>query len=211
MSCNHIFDIKNNNVFHCKNCGIVHECSKKCDYLIFNKDKTRICSITGLCYEQKMCDVNSSNNDVDEEYHPKIKKNQQIKNSFLNSKKIIDILKNDIFPDCEAKTMYKIENQIQRLWDEYINCCREKQCYIHRKDSISFVVGILFSMKNGMKSSNNEGYIILPHSKFQPGELNKKKKYKNFEVSNITYGIRKIKQAFENYNVENKILIEEFI
>lgn len=209
--CRHYFELKDgNNLFICKNCGFVHECSRNCEYLTFNKDNTKVCSMTGLCYEQKMCDVNSSTNDVESEYHPKIKKNQQIKNSFLNSQKVIDILQNDIFPECDMKTMYKLETQIQRLWVEYIECCREKQCYIHRKDNISFVVGILFSLKNGMKSTTKDDYIIFPHSKFQHGELNKKKKYRNFEVSNITYGIRKIKQAFENYDVKNKICVEEF-
>jgi hypothetical protein len=201
----------NGTIFQCKLCKFVHECGKKCEFLYFNRDKTKVCEISGLCFEQKLCDVNSNINENELEYRPKVKKDQQIKNSYLKPNIVLNILKDEIFPDFDQSTTIEIEKQINRLWLEFVIYSKEKNLYIHRKDSVSFVVGILFSLNNGMKGYDGDNYIVFPHKSFHTGYLNKKKDYKNFEVSNITYGIKKIKQVFSTYNVENKIRIEQLM
>ena len=207
MSCKHAFHLIATTTFQCQKCNMCHECSKTCEYLQYNSDQTLVCSITGQCFHQKRCELG---NNAELDYIPKCKKNQQIKNSFLNSSHISEILDDDVFPICDIKIKTDLDKQIKRLWTEYVVCAKHKNLYIHRKDSISFIVGILFSLHDGMKCDNAADYIIFPHTKFSIGMLNKKKKYKNFEVSYIRYGINKIKTVFLSYIVRNKINIEEF-
>mmetsp|Transcript_20407 Transcript_20407/g.65158 ORF Transcript_20407/g.65158 Transcript_20407/m.65158 type:complete len:266 (-) Transcript_20407:116-913(-) len=45
-------------MIECAICGERHECSlETCEHLFFNGDCTRVCSLTGLCYDQRTCDA----------------------------------------------------------------------------------------------------------------------------------------------------------
>lgn len=211
MECKHQIDILPNSIFKCKLCSLIHKCDKDCEYLQYNTDHTQVCSISGLCYGQKLCYAYDEPNKTPYDFIHKTKKDQQRKNAQINSVIITRVLNENMFPKCPDHIVYEIERQIVSLWREYILCIKTKNIYINRKDSISFIVGILFSFRHGIKSYDSDNYIVYPHPKFITSEINKKKKYKYFNVSNITYGIKKIKKVFSSYDVVNKIKIDYFI
>lgn len=192
----------NNLVFVCSICKDKHICGEGCDRLFYNENYTRVCEVTGLCFNQKVCDAYVDTkkgvlNTIDTLYYDKTKKTQQTKNKNFEMNLIHSLL-----TDVEDCTNFKIENRVEvitslkRLWVEFINIAIEKDVYIHRKDARCFIVAVLFSLGTGIETSS--GVIVHRNKSFDLKRINKKKAYKNFRISDIRYGQRLIMRVFSD-------------
>jgi hypothetical protein len=199
-----------NHTFQCKFCNKLHECGVNvCDHTIFNTDHTKICTITGLCFNQRLCDTNIDTNRgvsniVDIDYQHKIKRNQQVKNSSMKRSYVRKLFeKLDYFNEFEQKTKVRLINSVTKLWLEFIVAAENKGIYIHRKDKRCFVVAIMFGITTGISSSS--GFVVNPHENIKINKLNKKRDYNSFKVSDIRAGQKLIKFVFENNEITNSI------
>lgn len=201
------------NIFKCKNCNYIHECgSEKCDKIFYNADQTQVCSVTGLCFHQRVCDIFASNlNSCDDPtYEHPIKKNQCLSNRTMSPAFVcdiidaLDVLKNNT----TAKNIFC--TQIINLWNEYIESINETNKYTHRKDKRCFVVAIIKSMKTGIFVNDND-IVVHKHEKFESKKLNKKSQYKHFRVSDIRDGFNMIKTGFQNKQIKNTINLRLYI
>ena len=195
-------------LYMCLECKNVHKCGViDCENLHYNSDYTQVCALTGLCFEQRICetfvDPTKSMNGDDPVYVKRPKRDQQIKNKNLDRSQIIKIV------EC-ASTMIKLEpleinilcTKILDLWTQFVNCMnapkpnkKNVKNYVHRKDKRCFVIAIIMSLEDGIMIDDNK-FVVSPHQGIEYTKLNKKSEYDAFEVSDIRYGQTLIKRAF---------------
>lgn len=198
--------------FTCTICGDVHLCGPDvCNSTVYNTDYTNICNLTGMCFEQRMCDnIIDSNrgisNTVDQQYFHKIKRNQQIKNSMLEREFVHDLFAElDYYNELGSQKRIELLNKILYLWKIFISEANKKAIYVHRKDKRCFVVAIMFGLPTGISCSM--GYVVLPHKNIKLGKLNKKKNYSKFNVSDVRQGQKLIMQIFDSFKITTPISI----
>lgn len=199
-------------VFICSTCGLRHQCgSDVCEHLFFNEDFTSVCRLTGLCFEQRQCEAyidtekGLANIEVPT-YHPRVKRDQQVKNRTMEYAFILQlIVKMEFMTQLSAPQVRNLVNKIADLWAEFVDCAREKGMYIHRKDKRCFVVAILFSLNSGICSSG--GQVVMAHPQFELLKLNKKKSYGCFKVSDIRYGQKLIMKVFDGHMTANVVRV----
>jgi len=192
--------------FICFECKQKHACGRNnCDSLFYNSDHTHVCTVTGMCFEQRLCDTFVDATRAfpldDQVYIKKTKRDQQIKNKVLDRKhitKIVDCASRIIELTVEQNEQLCIE--IMTLWSQFIVHISKKNQYVHRKDKRCFVVAIAMSLESGIK--NNMGqFIVAPHKMVKREKLNKKSKYDEFDVSDIRYGQNLIKKVFKGVSI----------
>jgi hypothetical protein len=199
-------------LFICSKCDTEHLCGRdECNSLFYNSDHTNVCTITGMCFDQRMCElfidpVHAFTND-DPVYFKRTKRDQQIKNKVLDRVHTMKIIA------CVAKiielTVAQNEQlcaRIMELWSQFVLHISSKKHYVHRKDKRCFVVAIAMSLENGIK--NNMGYFVVsPHKLVKREKLNKKSKYDEFDVSDIRYGQNLIKKVFKGVVIDTKVTV----
>lgn len=202
------FVIVKGTLYRCRTCHKKHECGlERCERLFFNSDYTTVCKLTGRCFQQRHYDAFIDNdkgltNMEVPMYHPRIKRDQQVKNRSMDHGFISELIsKMDSNQVVSEKQMSQITSKIIRLWGEFIRCAAENNIYIHRKDSRCFVVAIMFSLHSGICSP--AGYVVKRHPEFELYNLNKKKSYGCFKVSDIRYGQKLITNVFRTHRPVN--------
>lgn len=210
--------MKRKDVFVCVSCKDVHFCGvDKCEHLFYNSDHLRVCKITGLCYNQRLCemyvDTSSAFSNSDPTFLKKQKRPQQIKNKVLKVNEANSIIQ------CAAAIIglsrvecERLSDQILKLWRAFVDQISMKRFYVHRKDKKSFVIAIVMSLRNGIFNDKGNA-IVKPHDQIQAVRLNKKSTYRNFQVSGIRHGQNLIKRVFAgvDVSVEAAIDISEII
>lgn len=204
-------------LFVCLECKKIHKCGEtECDSLHYNSDYTHVCTLTGLCFEQRICEtfVDSSKpmNGEDPIYIKRPKRDQQIKNKYLERNQVMKII------NCASSivelTPIQIEilcNKILELWTQFVNSTdnpevhkrKKAKQYVHRKDKRCFVVAIVMSLENGIMIEGDK-FVVMPHAHIKCAKLNKKSVYPEFEVSDIRYGQTLIKKAFNGTNFDTR-------
>ena len=188
-------------------CAKVHKCNEtECEFLQYNSDYTKVCTLTGLCFDQRICenyvDTKRAMNTEDPRYVKRVKRDQQIKNKVLKRQqiyKIIECASSIIHID---KTKYDtLCDKILILWDQFVLNITDKHEYVHRKDKRCFVVAIIMSLRKGIMT-DDERFIVMPHSNIKSEKLNKKSEYNEFCVSDIRYGQTLIKRIFTGATIE---------
>ena len=200
-------------LFMCLECKDVHQCGElQCDSLFYNSDYTHVCTKTGLCFEQRICEtfIDSSKpmNGDDPIYIKRPKRDQQIKNKFLDRAQILRIV------NCASSIVELTPDQINilcskimSLWDQFV-CCMDtikgpRKKYVHRKDKRCFVVAIVMSLEHGIMIEGDK-FVVTPHKDIKCAKLNKKSEYPEFEVSDIRYGQTLIKKAFNGTEFDSR-------
>lgn len=204
-------------VYQCTKCKYNHLCcANSCDSLFYNSNHTKVCSLTGACYGQRICEEYTSaqsaslTSNIDPEYKKKQKRKQQVKNSQLKLDyvvKMVDAI--ELEPKLTFNQKNNLIQQIVSLWGKYKSCAKEKQKEIQRMDQRCFIVAIMFSLNKGLCSYSSKSYIIVPHNSYKTKEINKKKTYKNFKVSDITEGTKRLKFVFEDQKIEKPICLKK--
>lgn len=192
--------------FICIECRNVHKCGRdECDSLSYNSDHTHVCLITGLCFEQRLCeafvDATRAFTDDDPIYIKKTKRDQQIKNKVLDRAHALKIIRCAAeIVDLDKKQNEQLCSKVLTLWVDFVTNISKKKQYVHRKDKRCFVVAIAMSLVNGIKNNIGE-FIVLPHDNVKRVKLNKKSKYNEFDVSDIRYGQNLIKKVFRGVKI----------
>lgn len=188
-------------LFACTVCDALHACGDtKCENLFYNSDFTQVCSITGICFNQRICDTFATTQKIvsgkDPVYFKRVKRDQQIKNKVLDRKQVAKIIK------CASVIVHLNDMQhtvlcakILDLWTQFVNSITIKREYVHRKDKRCFVVAIIMSLKEGIMT-DDQNFIVSPHTHIKSEKLNKKSDYTEFCVSDIRYGQTLIKRVF---------------
>lgn len=199
-------------LFQCSTCACTHQCgSDVCQSIFYNSDHTKVCSLTGLCFEQRLCDQNAGmaggiSNSIDTEYHHRVKRNHQVKNKSLRVSEIAMMIGSmDFLSDLSRKQRTALIDDIRTLWDEFIDEANKRSVYIHRKDSRCFLAAVTFGLSKGISST--KGFVVHPHGNLVVRKLNKKKDYKTFKISDIRHGQKLIKIVFDNHTVLNTVRI----
>lgn len=203
------FKLKSNDFYVCgdENCPNTHQCgADKCEFLFYNRDQTQVCGITGLCFNQRLCetyiDSQKGIQGDDPIYIKKLKRDQQIKNRSLEYSYVVNLLRSIapivILTDDEVNSL---SIQILELWQVFVVCTKEKNNYTHRKDKRCFVIAIAMSLNTGI-CSNVGQYIINKHPGITINKLNKKSKYKTFKVSDIRGGTNLIINVFKDVMID---------
>lgn len=198
------------NIFSCSTCGYVHHCGPYlCDNIIFNADQTKVCKITGICFDQKLCesmsDVNTCLSNVEPTYEKKIKKDQQVKNRSLNTESINYYIRSVIEKGTiTISQKIKLIHSILKLWDAFVNIVKVNNIYTHRKDKRCFVISLLYSLKTGFKLPTGE-YIVMPSPNVVLAKINKKNNYRMFRVTDIRYGQKLIRKVFSMRSIRSPL------
>lgn len=210
--CQYVRVSDGNFLFKCKLCDNEHQCGPgTCDSTAYNTDYTNICTLTGMCFEQRMCDsIIDTNrgitNTLDQRYFHRVKRDQQIKNSIIEREFVHEMFDElDFYKELESHKRINLLNKILELWRTFVEQAHNKGVYIHRKDKRCFVVAIMFGLTTGISCSN--GYVVEPHSHIKIGKLNKKKSYGKFKVSDIRDGQKLIMRMFDNFQVVEPVKI----
>lgn len=205
--CNYKLNSDKDDFFVCNTCGEQHFCGADvCEFLFYNRDHTQVCGITGLCFEQRVCEtfVDSQRgiHGDDPIYTKRIKRDQQIKNRSLEYLFTLTLLKSIspivILSDTEINELCC---RILDLWQLFVMYTKEKNRYTHRKDKRCFVIAIAMSLRAGI-CSNVGQYIVAKHPNVQINKLNKKSKYDSFKVSDIRDGTNLIIKVFKNVSID---------
>lgn len=198
--------------FICVECRIVHACGREqCDSLTYNSDHTHVCMITGMCFEQRMCEtfIDPARAFIDDDpvYIKKTKRDQQIKNKVLDRGHALKIIRCAAeIVDLNTKQNEKLCSNVLELWSDFVVHISDKKQYVHRKDKRCFVVAIAMSLVNGIK--NNIGvFVVKPHENIKRVKLNKKSKYEEFDVSDIRYGQNLIKKVFRGVTINPRAAV----
>lgn len=203
----HRFQIDSDtNVFTCSVCDGEHVCVEgKCDYVIYNREQTSVCTLTGLCHGPRLCEKYAGSGGVgmisvsDPFYVPRGKRCQQINNRILKRESIWNLVNSkDIIlePDLSDAVKQKLLWQISELWFLLVSRVKKTNGSLHRKDRRTFVVSILFSLRDGMCCTESTQFLVKPHPAVRLNVLNKKRKYKHFGVSDIRCGQNLIRRVF---------------
>lgn len=202
----------NLNTFICIECTNIHQCGRdECDSLIYNSDHIRVCLITGMCFERRLCesyvDDSRAFTDNDPKFTKKTKRDQQIKNKILDRACVLKIIKcvADLM-ELDEKRNEMLCSKVLTLWVNFVANISKRKQYIHRKDKRCFVVAIVMSLVNGIKNNNDE-FIVLPHDNIKRIKLNKKTKYNEFDVSDIRYGQNLIKDGFRGMKINPSAVV----
>jgi len=197
-------------MYRCRICHKKHHCGlERCEHLFFNSDYTTVCKLTGRCFQQRHCDTiidieKGLTNMQVPMYHPKIKRDQQVKNRTMDHGFISDLItKMEFNQKMSGWWMSQTTGKIISLWGEFVRCAIQKNIYIHRKDRRCFVVAIMFSLHSGICSP--AGYVVKQHPEFALYKLNKKKSYGCFKVSDIRYGQKLIMNVFRSHKPVNAL------
>lgn len=198
--------------FECDDCDVTHKCGMDdCDSIFYNSDHTHVCTLTGMCFNQRICETFTDSSRAygvsDPVYVKRAKRDQQIKNKVLDRRHTMKIIK------CAATIVELSDEQhdklcgmIMSLWTKFVHHISSKNQYVHRKDKRCFVVAITMSLENGIK--NNMGqFIVSPHGAIRREKLNKKSKYDEFDVSDIRYGQNLIKKVFNGVEIDHDTLV----
>jgi hypothetical protein len=149
---------------------------------------------------------------MDPEYKTKQKRKQQVKNSHLKLDYVVKMVDSiELVPKLTQNQKSSLVQQIVKLWERYKSCAKEKQKEIQRMDQRCFIVAIMFSLNKGLCSYSSKSYIIVPHDMYKTKEINKKKTYKNFKVSDITEGTKRLKFVFEDKLIDRPICLKEAV
>lgn len=203
------YRLKHDTTFVCENdkCDKSHECGADiCEYLFYNSDQTQVCGMTGLCFNQRVCetyvDSHKGIQGDDPVYIKRLKRDQQIKNRSLDYAYTIKLLNSIqhivILSDIEKSSLC---SRILVLWQSFVICTKEKNSYTHRKDKRCFVIAIAMSLHTGI-CSNIGQYIVKKHSNIKVNKLNKKSKYETFKVADIRGGTNLIMNVFKNVKLD---------
>lgn len=206
--CAHTFVEREREVYVCTACGVTHECGAYvCDHTLYNSDQTKVCSLTGVCFTQKLCDKFSSPmaalNEAEPVYAQRHKRDQQIRNRYINVE-MVEELVNALVLEQSVAVRAQLCSQIVYMWQEYIDKVKHGGRYTHRKDKRCFVVAIIQSLRAGFKLSNGT-YIIAPHPGIKTVKLNKKNNYLSFKVTDVRYGLKMIRAVFKKSGPKNII------
>lgn len=200
-------------MFICTICNNIHKCGENdCEHLSYNSDYTQVCTLTGLCFEQRMCELftntNKLNNSSDPVYIKRPKRDQQIKNKYLEREQILRIIEcATTIVELTPPQISTLCNKILDLWSQFVSSMdKYNKRYVHRKDKRCFVVAIVLSLENGIMIDDNK-FVVTPHKNIKCAKLNKKSEYPEFEVSDIRYGQTLIKKAFNGNNFDTRYSI----
>jgi hypothetical protein len=94
---------------------------------------------------------------------------------------------------CE-RSWRKVASAVCSLWKRFVDLSKTLRLYTHRKDRRCFVVALLFSLPTGLTAPG--GVIVEAHDWLVLPNLNKKKKYSAFCVSDIRHGQKMIMRTF---------------
>jgi hypothetical protein len=202
---------KRKDAYVCSVCNLIHNCGiEKCDSLAYNKEQTQVCTKTGRCFEQRLCDdyvdFSCSLDVSDPIYTMRVKRDQQIKNKNMNVNFILKLLESLEVLKQHPRKQNTLAGQIVKLWKEFVEINTLKGNYTHRADKRSFVVCIIKYMQEGLLT-NKGTYIVYPHKDFDMKKLNRKSKYKDFKVSDIRKGYNLIKKTFADVEIQNPVII----
>ena len=203
-------------LYMCLECKNIHKCGVvDCENLHYNSDYTRVCTLTGLCFEQRICetfvDATKPMNGDDPIYIKRPKRDQQIKNKHLDRNQIIRIV------ECASSIVELTPLQINvlcakimDLWTQFVNCMntpnpnkKATKSYVHRKDKRCFVIAIIMSLEDGIMIEGDK-FVVTPHEGIKCAKLNKKSEYPEFEVSDIRYGQTLIKRVFNGTDFDSR-------
>jgi hypothetical protein len=207
------YELKSDNLFICKECGSQHQCgADECDFLFYNRDQTQVCGLTGLCFNQRVCetyvDSQKGIQGDDPVYIKKSKRDQQIKNRSLDYGYVMKLLKSiNTIVILNDKQLTELCSKILELWQEFVICTKEKNSYTHRKDKRCFVIATAMSLNTGI-CSNVGQFIVHKHPNIIVNKLNKKSKYATFKVSDIRGGSNLIENVFKNVRINDSKTIK---
>ena len=204
------------NQYACKHCGATHACGADvCTSAAYNRHQTWVCSLTGACLGQRICDIVHNDGrsmvlEPDPSYQVRTKRTQQARNSQLKLSDVVGIIRAiPTEPVLGVEQVHCLTTQICSLWEDFVAESQAKKRDIPRKDRRCFVVAIVFSLHNGLCSYSSKTYLVQPHPRIQALDVNKKKAYKLFSVSDITEGQKTIKEVFaDSAEVRTPINIE---
>lgn len=196
-------------IFICPACRKVHRCGDgTCDSLFYNGDFTQVCSLTGLCFNQRMCDTYATSHEIsrgrpDTVYVPRTKRDQQIQNRVLTRLQVAKVV------NCASAIVHLTKSQevalcsdIIMLWSLFVSNITDKGGYIRRKDKRCFVVAVVMSLRDGIMT-DGDAFIVKPHPSLSTEKLNKKSVYAEFNVTDIRYGQTLIKRAFSGIGISS--------
>lgn len=202
-------------MFMCLDCKKIHQCGEAtCKYLHYNSDYTNVCTLTGLCFEQRICetfiDTSKPMNGEDPIYVKRPKRDQQIKNKYLDRNQILKIVKcASSIVELTPPQIEMLCSKIMDLWTQFVVSMDKMESkngvkkYVHRKDKRCFVVAIVMSLEHGIMIDGDK-FVVNPHKNIKCAKLNKKSEYPEFEVSDIRYGQTLIKRTFNGTGFDSR-------
>lgn len=191
-------------VYYCEICDITHKCGlKECQHLEFNKNQTRVCTITGRCFDQLMSDEMGNYRD-EPIFVPRVKRDQQVRNKIMTASFVNKILNS--CPFIPQEYHHSLVGQICRLWDIVIQEFFNNRQYIHRHIKRQVVAAVLFSLESGL-TNYEEVIIVAPHPHISVAKINKKSTYEEFKISDIRDGIKILKYEIKGLYVETPIWV----
>lgn len=189
-------------LYECSTCKATHHCGLEiCEHLVFNRDQTRVCTVTGRCFDQLMSETVGNYRDEPVFVH-RVKRDQQIRNQKMVSNDVELILQSVTF--IPEQYHHDLIGQICRLWDIVVEELQRTKQYIHRYTRQHFVVVILFSLTNGLTTSNDT-IVVQPHDFITVPVVNKKNKFDKFAISDIRNGIKLMKYDLAQLMVDRPI------
>lgn len=202
-------DPKQSNQYRCIICSDTHVCtSEVCDSLQFNRDYTNVCTKTGICYEQKMCDEFYDPNRATTstfDSNTNTRRIQSLSIRIMTPEDIRSILDQSGFSEILSNDF--MEQFIQQLLVVWKNGVGSSHVKLKRKDKRCFVISILFNLHKGIETQT--GVVVHKHEELNPPLLNKRfQRQYPVDITDIRYGELLIRKLFATRACENPIYIK---
>ena len=186
-----------------------------CIHIVYNQDATRVCSLSGLCFGQKLCDrIAHSNcsggmssvgtvNTAESLFIQDTKRDQQIGNKVLCDSQIADWVSSLIGDGMFVKILSK---KIKMLWDELVQISVSEGVVIRRNYRRCVTVAVVVSLASGM--SARSGIIVHAHGNKIGGVAYNKRTpllAEKIGISDMRVGQRILKTVFDKIVCKNII------
>lgn len=187
-------------VYACVTCRTEHRCgAEHCDSTFYNQDQTLVCTLTGECFGQRMCDAPKYSNDRltnnEPVWMPPVKRPQQVNNRVLTGALINDLIDATGMANQIRRRRGVLVRQMLATWAEMMEIATEENITIRRKDNHSFVVAVLRLLDTGIFTASG-AYVVAPHPNITVPRVNKKRSQESFNVSFIRRGHLFIKKIY---------------
>lgn len=188
---------------------------ESCTHIVYNQDATRVCSLSGLCFGQKLCDRFASSscsggmsgigtvNSAETLFIHENKRDQQIGNKVLPEAQISNWVSSLVGDESFVKILSK---QIKLLWDEIVQISVEEGIVIRRNYRRCVTVAVVVSLGSGM--SARSGIIVHAHDKRIGGVAYNKRTpliAQNIGISDMRAGQRILKTIFDKVKCKSVI------
>ena len=183
---------------------------ENCTHIVYNQDATRVCSLSGLCFGQKLCDrfaIGSCSggmsgigtvNTTESIFIHENKRDQQIGNKVLTEIQIVNWVSSLIGSGEKESFVRLLSKRIKLLWDEVVRISEQESILIRRNYRRCVTVAVVVSLKEGM--SARSGVIVHAHGNTIGGVAYNKRTpclAKNIGISDMRAGQRILKTVFD--------------